>query len=244
MRNLKVLTAYRGTNYHGFQRQNNAITVQAVLEKAVSKVLNEPVTIIGCSRTDTGVHANEFCFNVKTESNIRTIGFCRGVNGELPDDISILSCEDAPLDFHARFDCKGKEYIYKMHCSESKDPFGADLAYHYRRKFDVDAAREAAAYLVGTHDFASFCADCTSVSTTVRTIYSLEIENNGTSVIILVKGDGFLYNMIRIIAGTLMDVSEGRISPDEIPAILEAKDRLRAGRTAMAHGLYLNKVFY
>ena len=244
MRNLKVLTAYRGTNYHGFQRQNNAITVQAVLEKAVSKVLNEPVTIIGCSRTDTGVHANEFCFNVKTESNIRTIGFCRGVNGELPDDISNHSCEDAPLDFHARFDCKGKEYIYKMHCSESKDPFGADLAYHYRRKFDVDAAREAAAHLVGTHDFASFCADCTSVSTTVRTIYSLEIENNGTSVIILVKGDGFLYNMIRIIAGTLMDVSEGRISPDDIPAILEAKDRLRAGRTAMAHGLYLNKVFY
>ena len=244
MRNLKVLTAYRGTNYHGFQRQNNAITVQAVLEKAVSKVLNEPVTIIGCSRTDTGVHANEFCFNVKTESNIRTIGFCRGVNGELPDDISILSCEDAPFDFHARFDCKGKEYIYKMHCSESKDPFGADLAYHYRRKFDVDAAREAAAHLVGTHDFASFCADCTSVSTTVRTIYSLEIENNGTSVIILVKGDGFLYNMIRIIAGTLMDVSEGRISADDIPAILAAKDRLRAGRTAMAHGLYLNKVFY
>ena len=244
MRNLKVLTAYRGTNYHGFQRQNNAITVQAVLEKAVSKVLNEPVTIIGCSRTDTGVHANEFCFNVKTESNIRTIGFCRGVNGELPDDISILSCEDAPFDFHARFDCKGKEYIYKMHCSESKDPFGADRAYHYRRKFDVDAAREAAAHLVGTHDFASFCADCTSVSTTVRTIYSLEIENNGTSVIILVKGDGFLYNMIRIIAGTLMDVSEGRISADDIPAILAAKDRLRAGRTAMAHGLYLNKVFY
>ncbi|MBR3970164.1 MAG: tRNA pseudouridine(38-40) synthase TruA [Ruminococcus sp.] len=244
MRNLKVITAYRGTNYHGFQRQNNAITVQSVLEKAVSKVLNEPVTIIGCSRTDTGVHANEFCFNVKTESNIRTIGFCRGVNGELPDDISILSCEDVPLDFHARFDCKGKEYIYKMHCSESKDPFGSDLAYHYRRKFDIEAAKKAAAHLVGTHDFASFCADCTTVSTTVRTIYSLEIENNGTSVIILVKGDGFLYNMIRIIAGTLMDVSEGRISPDDIPAILAAKDRLRAGRTAMAHGLYLNKVFY
>lgn len=244
MRNLKVMTAYRGTKYHGFQRQSNALTVQEVLEKAVSKVLNEPVTVVGCSRTDTGVHANEFCFNVKTESNIRTLGFCRGVNGELPDDISILSCEDVPLDFHARFDCKGKEYIYKMHCSEFKDPFGPDLAFHYRRKFDIEAAEKAASYLVGTHDFASFCADCTSVSTTVRTIYSLEIENSGTSVIILVKGDGFLYNMIRIIAGTLMDVSEGRFSPDDMPAILEAKDRLRAGRTAMAHGLYLNRVFY
>ncbi|MBP3380069.1 MAG: tRNA pseudouridine(38-40) synthase TruA [Ruminococcus sp.] len=244
MRNLKVMTAYRGTKYHGFQRQSNALTVQEVLERAVSKVLNEQVGIIGCSRTDTGVHANNFCFNVKTESNIRTIGFCRGVNGELPDDISILSCEDAPLDFHARFDCRGKEYIYKIHCSESKDPFGADLAYHYRRKFNAERAKAAAAHLVGTHDFASFCADCTSVSTTVRTIYSLEIENYGDSVILLVKGDGFLYNMIRIIAGTLLDVSEGRIEPDQIPAILEARDRLKAGRTAMAHGLYLNRVFY
>lgn len=238
------MTAYRGTKYHGFQRQANAVTVQEVLEKAVSKVLNERVTIIGCSRTDTGVHANNFCFNVKTESNIRNIGFCRGVNGELPDDISILSCEDVSPDFHARFDCKGKEYIYKMHCSESKDPFSTDLALHYRRKFDVEKARRAAAYLVGTHDFASFCADCTNVSTTVRTIYSLEIENSGDSVIMLVKGDGFLYNMIRIIAGTLIDINEERFSPDDMPAILAAKDRLKAGRTAMAHGLYLNRVFY
>lgn len=200
--------------------------------------------ITGCSRTDTGVHANQFCFNVKTESNIRNIGFCRGVNGELPDDISILSCEDVPLDFHARFDCKAKEYIYKMHCSESKNPFATDLAFHYRRKFDTEKAKYAAKYLVGTHDFASFCADCTNVSTTVRTIYSLEIENSGDCVIILVKGDGFLYNMIRIIAGTLIDINEGRISPDDMPAIIAAKDRLKAGRTAMAHGLYLNRVFY
>ena len=244
MRNLKVMTAYRGTKYHGFQRQSNAVTVQEVLERAVSKVLNENVTIIGCSRTDTGVHANNFCFNVKTESSIRTLGFCRGVNGELPEDISILSCEDAPLDFHARFDCKGKEYIYKMHCSESKDPFSSDLALHYRRKFDVEKARRAVEYLVGTHDFASFCADCSNVSTTVRTIYSIEIENSGDSVIMLVKGDGFLYNMIRIIAGTLIDINEGRISPEDMPGILAAKNRLKAGRTAMAHGLYLNRVFY
>lgn len=244
MRNLKVMTAYRGTKYHGFQRQANAVTIQEVLEKAVSKVLNEQVTIIGCSRTDTGVHANNFCFNVKTESSIRTLGFCRGVNGELPDDISILSCEDVPLDFHARYDCKGKEYVYKMHCRESKNPFASDLAFHYRRRFDVEKARLAASHLVGTHDFASFCADCTNVSTTVRTIYSLEIENNGDSVIMLVKGDGFLYNMIRIIAGTLLDINEGKIEPDDMPRILAAKDRLQAGRTAMAHGLYLNKVFY
>ena len=244
MRNLKVMTAYRGTNYHGFQRQENAMTVQEVLESKLSKVLNEPVSVTGCSRTDTGVHANMFCFNVKTSSKISCLGFCRGVNGELPEDISILSCEDAPPNFHARYDCKGKEYIYKMHCSESKNPFAADLMLHYRRKFDIEAARKAAVYLVGTHDFSSFCADCTNVSTTVRTIYSFKIENRGDSVIMLVKGNCFLYNMIRIIAGTIIDVSEKRIAPDDIPAILAAKDRLRAGRTAMAHGLYLNRVFY
>lgn len=121
MRNLKVTIAYRGTNYHGFQRQSNAVTVQETIEKHVSKVLNEQTAITGCSRTDTGVHANEFCFNVKTNSNIPCRNFVRGVNGELPDDISVLSCEEVHEDFHARFDCKGKEYIYKIHCSESKN---------------------------------------------------------------------------------------------------------------------------
>ena len=182
MRNLKVMTAYRGTKYHGFQRQNNALTVQEVLERCVSKVLNEQVTITGCSRTDTGVHANQFCFNVHTNSSIKCLGFTRGVNGELPDDISILSCEDAPEDFHARFNCVGKEYVYKIHCSESKNPFASDLMFHYRRPFDLEAVKKAARYFVGEHDFASFCADCSNLSTTVRTIYSLEIENNGDSV--------------------------------------------------------------
>ena len=244
MRNLKIMTAYRGTNYHGFQIQNNAVTVQEVLQKGVSVVLNEKVSIIGCSRTDTGVHANQFCFNVHTNSQINTRGFIRGVNGHLPDDISILSCEEVPENFHARFDCKGKEYIYKIHCSESKNPFASDLMLHYRRKLDLDAIRKASSYFVGTHDFSSFCADCTNVSTTIRTIYSLKIENYGDTVIVLVKGDGFLYNMIRIIVGTLIDVSEGRFLPDDIPEIITAKNRLRAGRTAMAHGLYLNRVFY
>ncbi len=238
------MTAYRGTNYHGFQIQNNAVTVQEVLQKGVSVVLNEKVSIIGCSRTDTGVHANQFCFNVHTNSQINTRGFIRGVNGHLPDDISILSCEEVPENFHARFDCKGKEYIYKIHCSESKNPFASDLMLHYRRKLDLDAIRKASSYFVGTHDFSSFCADCTNVSTTIRTIYSLKIENYGDTVIVLVKGDGFLYNMIRIIVGTLIDVSEGRFLPDDIPEIITAKNRLRAGRTAMAHGLYLNRVFY
>lgn len=238
------MMAYRGTNYHGFQIQSNALTVQEVLQKSVSAVLNEKVSVTGCSRTDTGVHANQFCFNVHTESQISTKGFVRGVNGKLPDDISILDCEEVPDGFHARFDCKGKEYIYKIHCSESKNPFATDLMLHYRRKLNLEAIKKASGYFVGTHNFASFCADCTNVSTTVRTIYSLDIENYGDTVIILVKGDGFLYNMIRIIVGTLIDVSEGRILPDDIPEIIASENRLRAGRTAMAHGLYLNRVFY
>ncbi len=244
MRNLKVMMAYRGTNYHGFQRQNNAVTVQEVVEKYVSSVLNEEVTINGCSRTDTGVHANNFCFSVKTNSRIPVKNFVRGVNGRLPDDISILSCEDAPEDFHARFSCKAKEYIYLIHCSESKNPFMTDLAYHYRRPFNEELVKRAAQKFVGTHDFKAFCADCTGKQTTVRTIYNFEIEINGFQVKMLVKGDGFLYNMIRIMVGTLFMVNEGKILPEDIDEIIRSRDRLRAGVTAQAHGLYLNRIFY
>ena len=158
MRNLKVIMAYRGTNYHGFQYQDNALTVQEVVQKHVSSVLNERVIINGCSRTDTGVHANNYCFSVLTESKIPPRNFVRGVNGRLPDDISILSCEDVPLDFHARFSCKAKEYVYLIHNSESKNPFTTDLAYHYRRPVDIELMRKTARKFVGTHDFRAFCS--------------------------------------------------------------------------------------
>ncbi len=236
--------AYRGTNYHGFQRQDNAVTVQEVVEGAVSSVLNEKVTINGCSRTDTGVHANNFCFSVKTNSLIPPKNFIRGVNGRLPDDISILSCEEAEEDFHARFSCKAKEYIYLMHCSESKNPFATDLALHYRRPVDVELIRKAAQEFVGTHDFRAFCADCTGKLTTVRTIYNFDVVSNGESLKMLVKGDGFLYNMIRIMVGTLIMVNEKKAEPSDIKKIIESGDRLKAGKTAQAHGLYLNRIFY
>ncbi len=244
MRNLKIFISYRGTRYHGFQRQDNALTVQEVIEKSFSKVLNETVSVTGCSRTDTGVHAKRFCLNVKTSSTIACRNFIRGVNGELPEDISVLSCEDAPEDFNARFDCVGKEYMYLMHCSESKDPFTTDLMLHYRRMFDTEKAKKASSCFIGTHDFSSFCSDHTNVSTKIRTIYSFDIEKYGDTVKILVKGDGFLYNMVRIMVGTLLDINEGRIDPDDIPRIISSRDRLCAGRTAMAHGLYLNRIFY
>ncbi len=244
MRNLKVIMAYRGTAYHGFQIQNNANTIQAVVQKCLSKVLNEPVTIQGCSRTDAGVHARQYCFSVKTNSSIPTIGFVRGVNGELPKDISILSCEEADEEFHARFSCEAKEYLYLLHCSECKNPFTTDLACHYRRPFRTELVQEAAQHFVGTHDFRAFCTNCAEKSNTVRTIHSFTVEKDGETVKMLVKGNGFLYNMVRIMVGTLLEVNEGKIAPDEIDEILASGDRLRAGKTAMAHGLYLNRVFY
>ena len=244
MRNLKVFMAYRGTNYHGYQRQDNAVTIQETVENALSVILNEKVTMYGCSRTDTGVHANNYCFSVKTNSSIPIKGFVRGMNGELPMDISILSCEEAPEDFHARYSCTAKEYIYLIHNSESKDPFSTDLKLHYRRPFDAERVINAAKRFIGTHDFAAFCADSTGKSSTVRTIYDLDIEIHGSQVKLLVKGDGFLYNMIRIIVGTLLMINEKKLPPDVINEILKSKDRLNAGITAQPHGLYLNRVFY
>ena len=244
MRNLKVIMAYRGTAYHGFQMQNNGITVQEVTQRCVSRVLNEPVIIHGCSRTDAGVHARRFCFSVQTNSQIRTLGFVRGVNGELPKDISILSCEEAPPEFHARFSCKGKEYAYLLHCSESKDPFTTDLACHYRRPFHAELVEAAAQRLVGVHDFRSFCSACREDADTVRQIYSIRLRQQGEKTELLIRGNGFLYNMVRIIVGTLLDINEGRIPAERLDAILAAGDRQLAGRTAPAHGLYLNRVFY
>lgn len=244
MRNLKVMMAYRGTKYHGFQRQENALTIQEVVEKHVSSVLNEKVIINGCSRTDTGVHANNYCFSVLTESKIPPRNFVRGVNGRLPDDISILDCEDAPLDFHARFSCKAKEYIYLIHNSESKNPFTTDLAYHYRRPLNIELLRQAARNFVGTHDFRAFCSGCDEKKSTIRTIFKFDVEINGESVKMLVKGDGFLYNMIRIMVGTLFAVNEKKISVNDIENIISSGNRQLAGKTAQPHGLYLNRIFY
>lgn len=243
-RTLKLMLSYRGTNYHGFQRQENAVTVQSVTEAALSKVLNHPVTIYGCSRTDTGVHARQFCCSLKTNRPIPHLNLMRGVNGELPDDISILSSEDAAPDFHARFDCKGKEYIYRIHNNESKNPFLTDLALHYRRPLDIPRMAECAQVFVGTHDFRTFCASGGVKANTVRTIYEMSVKKQGDHVAVLVKGDGFLYNMIRILVGTLLMASEQGLTPQDMREILESRDRLRAGNTAQAHGLYLNRVFY
>lgn len=244
MRTIKMTIAYRGTRYHGFQRQPNAATIQGELEQQLSRVLNGQTAVYGCSRTDTGVHANMFVLHLHTEREIRCKNLVRALNGYLPDDISVLACEDAPADFHARFDCKGKEYLYRIHNHESKNPFMKDLAFHYRRPMDIERMQYAAKAVIGTHDFHSFCAQATEDSNCIRTIYDVSIKKSKDMVELLVSGDGFLYNMVRIFVGTLLDINEGVFAPDAMPEILTARSRLAAGRTAMAHGLYLNKVFY
>lgn len=244
MRNIKAFMRYRGTAYHGFQRQINAVAVQNVVEDVLGGILSEKIVITGCSRTDTGVHANEYCFSFKTESPIDCSVIVRGANALLPEDIAVTSAEDADMEFHARYCCKAKEYVYLICNKAVRDPFYTDLALHYPYPLDLDSIKRAAAYFEGTHDFTSFCGTANLKDDPVRTIEYFKIFKDESFVKFVVKGNGFLYNMVRIMSGTLLSVSEGKFSPDDIPRIIEGRDRRLAGRTAKAHGLYLNKVFY
>ncbi len=244
MRNLKVTIAYRGTAYHGFQKQENAIGIQNILEEKLSYLTDAPVKINGCSRTDAGVHAREFCLNFTTEHVIPCGNIVRGMNSLLPEDISVLGCEEVPADFHARYSCKGKEYMYLILNRTAKDPFLSDLALHYPYKLDLPLIQRAAMDFLGTHDFTSFCGTANQKEDSVRTVEYFTVEKNENLVKLIVKGDGFLYNMVRIMAGTLLFINEKKLAPDSIPSIIVARDRNLAGRTVPAAGLYLNKLFY
>lgn len=238
--------SYNGARYHGYQIQNNAESIQQTVENAIKTLIGEAITINGCSRTDTGVHAKAFVFNFKTENNIPCSGFIKGMNALLPTDIAILSCEEVDDSFHARFDSKGKEYLYRINGAEVRDVFAENLAMHYPYKLNYEKMRSAAKLLCGTHDFAAFCkAEAKEhLATTVRTVYSVDIiENNGYTEI-YVSGDGFLHNMVRIIVGTLIYISEGKRTEQDIKNALETGDRELAGKTVAPCGLYLNKVFY
>lgn len=245
MRNLKVTTAFLGTAYHGFQRQEGGLrTVQRELERAIYKLLGEQVSINGCSRTDAGVHANNFVFSVKLESSIDDRGFQYGMNGVLPPDISILKCEGAADDFHARYHCRGKEYVYLIHNSEIKSPFLADRMYRSWYPIDANKLDRACKAFIGRHDFKAFCAAACDKEVTIREIFDYSVEREGDVVRFTVSGDGFLYNMVRITVGTLLFINDGKLAEDSIAEIIASKDRTRAGKTVPPQGLYLNKVFY
>lgn len=247
MRNLKVFIAYNGAAYHGFQRQDNAVSVQEAVEKAIGKLLKtEPPVIYGCSRTDAGVHARRFCFNFRTESKIPCEGFVKGMNTVLPPDIAVISCEDADEDFHARFCTKSKEYVYLINNKPNRDVFLQKLAYHYPYPLDIPKMRSAAALFVGEHDFGAFCRaeGKARVKSTVRTIYEVSVEENGGIVEIRIRGNGFLYNMVRILAGTLIYISEGKRTEGDILSALNTRNRDFGGVTLPPEGLYLNEVYY
>lgn len=247
MRNLKVFIAYNGANYHGFQRQDNASSIQETVEKAIGKLLKiSPPVIYGCSRTDTGVHAREFCFNVHIDNRIPCDGFVKGMNTLLPPDIAVLSCEDVDDDFHARYCARGKEYVYVINNLPQRDVFLQDLAFHYPYKLDIDAMNSAAKLMIGEHDFGGFCRaeGKARMKSTVRTIYDICVTEQNGHCEVRISGNGFLYNMVRIVTGTLIYISEGKRSEQDIINALETGDRSFSGITLPPSGLYLNKVFY
>ena len=246
MRNILLKIKYDGKNYHGWQVQNNASSVQEDLQNALYKVIDERPDIKGCSRTDAGVHANMYCISFKTEHTIPSDRLPHAINRFLPEQIAAFEARDVSEDFHARYSCKGKEYIYKIHNAQFRDPFLSGYAMHYWQKLDDELMRKAAVHFLGTHDFTSFCTvDAKRQKGDFhRTIKNLDVTRCGDMVYITVEADGFLYNMVRIIVGTLMYVAQGKFLPDDIPDIINALDRKKAGPTAIPDGLYLNRVIY
>ncbi|MDR0992632.1 MAG: tRNA pseudouridine(38-40) synthase TruA [Ruminococcus sp.] len=242
--NRKILMSYRGTAYSGFQRQKNAVGVQNVIEDALFSMTGEHIGINGVSRTDTGVHADEYCFSFESDSAIPDKNFVTGLNSLLPLDMAVFSCETVSPDFHARYSCKAKEYVYLIRNERIRNPFDYDISLLYGLPIDETALDKELQSLLGTHDFASFCGSKGLRDNTVRTIMNISLTRNENFVKLLVKGDGFLYNMVRIITGTLLEINEGKKSFGSMPAILAACDRNAAGRTAPPEGLHLHKIYY
>ncbi|HHW30157.1 MAG TPA: tRNA pseudouridine(38-40) synthase TruA [Clostridiaceae bacterium] len=244
MRNIKLTIEYDGTGYHGWQTQANAVTVQDTLEKCIKKLTGEDCNLIGSSRTDVGVHALGQVANFYTNSKIPAEKFSFALNSVLPDDIVIVSSEEAGPDFHARFHAKAKRYLYYIYNSTFPSALLRNRAWHVPYSLDISLMESASTYLKGTHDFTAFRAAGSTTKTSIRTIMDITLVKKQKIIEIDVLGNGFLYNMVRIIAGTLVEVGRGKICPDSIPAILESRDRSNAGITAPAHGLYLAQVFY
>lgn len=244
LKNIKLIVEYDGTNYCGWQRQKNGKTIQQTIENAILKVTGEDIKLIGSSRTDAGVHAKMYVCNFSTSSTIPPDKIGIVINHKLPEDIVILKSEEVDSTFHSRYSSKGKMYSYTILNRNERAAIGRNYAYQYGRNIDIEAMKKAAVYFLGKHDFTAFKSTGSSVKDNVRTITEVRVEKNGDFIKIYVAGDGFLYNMVRIMAGTLLSVSQGKTDPEDIPNIIRSRDRKLAGPTAPAYGLYLNQVFY
>lgn len=243
MKNIALKLRYDGTRYHGWQVQKNEISVCQTVEQAVAATCG-PSHVIGCGRTDAGVHANRYCANFRTESSIPLDRIPLAINSRLPMDIAVVDAVEAPEDFNAIGSCIKKEYVYRIHNTSIRDPFLENRVCFYPQKLDLSRMQQAAGAFVGTHDFRAVRSVGTETKTTVRTVYWCDVAREGDLITIAICADGFLYNMCRAIAGTLVYASYGKLEPEEIPELLIRGDRRLTGPTMPPQGLYLNRLWY
>lgn len=243
-RNILLTLRFAGTNYSGWQVQQNAPSVQAVFQDALERVTGVRGEVKGCSRTDSGVHALGYCVSLHTDSHIPPGRLQDALNAHLPADIAVTACREVAQDFHARYSATGKEYVYRLLNSRVKDPLAPALSHRVGYKVDEKLLHGQAQAFVGKHDFAAFMAGGSDITDTVREITGFTVHREGEYVIFTVRGNGFLYKQVRIMVGTLLAIAVGKLPPGCIPGIIAGKDRAKAGKTAPACGLYLNEVFY
>jgi tRNA pseudouridine38-40 synthase len=244
MRNIKLTIEYDGKDFNGWQKQPNKLNIQGEIERAIYNITKEEVDLIGSGRTDAGVHALGQVANFKTNSEISIEKLPLAINSQLKNSIVIKEAEEVDERFHSRYNAKHKTYRYIINNSKCGTAIYRNLEYSYPFKLDAEKMKQASKYFEGEHDFKAFKSSGTSSKNSVRTIYKAIVKQEGEKIIIELTGNGFLYNMVRIISGTLLDVGLGKIRPEEIPEIIESKDRQRAGKTLPAHGLYLVEVKY
>lgn len=244
MRNIKLTIEYDGKDFNGWQKQPNKLNIQGEIERAIYNITKEEVDLIGSGRTDAGVHALGQVANFKTNSQISIEKLPLAINSQLKNSIVIKEAEEVNERFHSRYNAKRKTYRYIINNSKCGTAIYRNLEYSYPFKLDAEKMKQASKYFEGEHDFKAFKSSGTSSKNSVRTIYKAIVKQEGEKIIIELTGNGFLYNMVRIISGTLLDVGLGKIQPEEIPEIIESKDRQRAGKTLPAHGLYLVEVKY
>lgn len=244
MKNIALRLRYDGSSYHGWQVQKNAITVAQTMEEALANVCGERVKLTGCGRTDAGVHALRYCANFHSDCTVPVDRMPLAVNSRLPDDIAVVDAVEVPDDFNAIGSCVKKEYVYKILNSRIPDPFLADRVCFYPQRLDISLMQAAARAFEGTHDFKAVRSEGTQTKTTVRTVYWCRAEKDGDLITVSICANGFLYNMCRAMVGTMVYASYGKLIPEEIPALLEKRDRRLTGPTMPPQGLYLNRVWY
>ena len=244
MRNIKLTIEYDGKKFGGWQKQPNKLNIQGEIEKAIEEITGEKIDLNASGRTDAGVHSLGQTANFKTNSKIEIEKIPIAINSKLKQSIRIIKAEEVEENFHSRYSCKGKKYRYIINNSKYGSAIYRDLEYHMPIKLNVEAMQKGIKYFEGEHDFKGFKASGTSSKSSVRTIYNAKVIQEGERIIIELEGNGFLYNMVRIISGTMVDVGLGKIKPEEIPEIIESKERSRAGKTLPPQGLYLVEVYY